>query len=680
MCFRVCLGIGMRVISCIYTLHNLWLVALAAAVCLGGGWVALELFRRAGARQGVQRTGWLFLAAIAAGSSVWCTHFVAMLAYDVQVPVVFDPLMTMFSLLIVIAGSGLAFHLATKPGTARSAIAGAVLGLSISAMHYTGMLAYHVDGFIEWDASYIVYSVAIAAAFGAASLAAIGHGRHQLGLAMFVVAVVGLHFTGMTAVSVTPFATGAPLADPAVFIAMGVAVAGVAMIIVATGVASSMIDNDSTEKNVETLRQMALNDPLTGLPNRTSFSDYLERELVRAEADGRKVAVIGIDLDKFKEINDLRGHDAGDQALKIIADRLTAILRDGEMVARIGGDEFAAIKRFSEQRFLLDFVGRIERELFTSMRIDEFDVTPGASIGVSVYPTDGDNAARLVGNADLAMYRAKADVTRAVCFYEADMDELARTRRNLALDLRRAIELNQLQLHYQLQTSLTGQTVLGHEALLRWKHHERGYISPAEFIPLAEETGLILPIGEWVLREACREAASWPTAGKIAVNLSAVQLAHSDMPKLVQDILEETKLPASRLELEITESSIIQDKVRSLHALRQIRELGVTIAIDDFGTGYSSLDTLRSFPFDRIKLDRSFMNELDHSQQARAIIRAVLALGKSLDISVLAEGVETQEQLKLLLAEGCNEAQGYLFGRPAPRETLDAAAATLAAA
>jgi diguanylate cyclase (GGDEF)-like protein len=668
----------MRIISCIYTLHNLWLVALAAVVCLGGGWVALELFRRAGARQGVQRNGWLALAAIAAGSSVWCTHFIAMLAYDIQMPVVFDPLLTMVSLLMVIAGSGCAFWLAMLPGAKRSVVAGTLLGSSIAVMHYTGMAAYHVDGVVRWDAAYILISLVIAAASGAASLVAVGHGRRNLALAMFVLAVVGLHFTGMTAVSVTPLATGAPLADSAAIFAMAVAVAGVALLIVATGVVSHMIDSDANEKSVETLRQMALNDALTGLPNRTSYADYLDRELERAGLEGHRVAVIGIDLDKFKEINDLRGHDAGDQALKIIAGRLGAVLRDGELVARIGGDEFAALKRFSDQRFLLDFVGRLERELFAPMRIGDFDVTPGASIGVSVYPTDGDTAARLVGNADLAMYRAKADVTRAVCFYEADMDELARARRNLALDLRRAIERKQLELHYQVQTGLSANEVLGHEALLRWKHHERGYIPPADFIPLAEETGLILTIGEWVLREACREAASWPEGGKIAVNLSPVQLAHSDLPGLVGNILAESGLPADRLELEITESSIIQDKARSLLALRKIRELGVTIAIDDFGTGYSSLDTLRSFPFDRIKLDRSFMNELDHSQQARAIIRAVLALGKSLDISVLAEGVETQEQLKLLLSEGCDEAQGYLFGRPMPRQGPAAAGVPVA--
>lgn len=669
----------MRVITCVFTLHNLWLVALAAVVCVGGGWVALELLRRARARQGVQRAGWLFLAAIAAGASVWCTHFIAMLAYDAQAPVTFDPLLTMISLLLVIGGSLLAFRMGIEGSMARIGASGAFLGLSIAAMHYAGMTAYHVDGIVDWDGYYVLASVVISAACGAASLVALHKQRRYFGLLMFVAAVVGLHFTGMTAVSVTPFVTGAPLADAAAVAAMAVAVAGVAMLIVATGVASYMIDNDTAEKNVETLRQMALNDALTGLPNRTSYADYLEHELGRARLDGKHVAVIGMDLNNFKEINDLRGHDAGDQALKIIGGRLVSMLRDGEFVARIGGDEFSALKRFTDHRDLLDFVARLERELFASMRIEDFDVVPGASIGVSVFPNDGDTAARLIGNADLAMYRAKGDVTRAVCFYEADMDELARARRNLSLDLRRAIELDQLELHYQVQASVSGKQVLGHEVLLRWKHHERGFIPPAEFIPLAEETGTILVIGEWVLREACSEAAGWTDGGKIAVNISAVQLANADLPRLVHQVLLDTGLPASRLELEITESSIIQDKARSLHALRQIRALGVTIAIDDFGTGYSSLETLRSFPFDRIKLDRSFMTELEHSQQARAIVRAVLALGKSLDISVLAEGVETREQLELLESEGCNEAQGYFLGRPQPRGAVESDAVTVAA-
>ena len=658
----------MRVVACVVTLHNLWLVALAAVICLGGGWVGLRLFRRGQARSGRQRAGWTFLAAVATGASVWCTHFIAMLAYDVAAPVTFEPLLTMISLLVAIGGSAFAFTLANRGSTAHLAAGGVVLGAAISGMHYLGMLAYHVDGLVRWDTGYIASSLVLAAGFGIGALLTAARGPAWQSLPFFAAAVVGLHFTGMTALSVDPFVTGAPIAGSGTIEAVAVAIAGVALLIVGTGVASYVIDSDASEKTVESLRHMALNDALTGLPNRTSFASYLGHELERAEVSDHNLAVIGIDLDKFKEINDIRGHDAGDEALKIIGWRLTSLLRDGEFVARIGGDEFSAVKRFSEQKELHDFVSRLEAELFAPMNLDGAEVVAGASIGVSVYPHDGETAARLVGNADLAMYRAKADVARAVCYYEAEMDERARARRDLALDLRRAVELDQLELYYQVQESVAQRgTVVGYEVLLRWRHPVRGYVPPMEFIPLAEETGAILPIGEWVLREACRAAASWSEGGKIAVNLSAIQLTHGEMPRLVQTVLLETGLSPSRLELEITESCIIEDKVRSLHALRQIRALGVTVAIDDFGTGYSSLETLRAFPFDRIKLDRSFMNEVEHSPQARAIIRAVLALGRSLEISVLAEGVETEAQLELLRAEGCDEAQGYLLGRPAPR-------------
>lgn len=654
----------MRVIACVATLHNLWLVGLAALICVAGAVVTFELLSRARQRQGVQRTGWLFLSSVAAGSAVWCTHFIAMLAYEAAAPVTFDPLLTMASLLIVIVGSALAF---LALGHKHIWTAGILLGLAISAMHYVGMLAYRVDGLVEWDISYLVGSVLIAMVFGAASMKLVSIGHKPGAIVTFILSVVGLHFTGMTAVSVTPFITGAPIAGSVAMSAMAVAVAGVSLLIVGTGVAAYMIDSDVTERNLDHLRRMALSDALTGLPNRSSYSDHLDRQIERAAREGNKLAIVGIDLDKFKEINDLRGHDAGDSALRAIADRLSGILRKNEFVARIGGDEFAAIKPFLVQRELDDFLVRIERELFAPITLDDYEVVTGASIGVSVYPEDGLTAARLIGNSDLAMYRAKADVTRAVCYFEPEMDEVARARRNLSIDLRGAIEKDELSLHYQVQTSVVEPSrVVGYEVLLRWNHPQRGEVPPSEFIPLAEETGSIIAIGEWVLRSACREAAKWTGSEKIAVNISPVQLSQSDLPRIVHQILLETGLPASRLELEITESSIIQDKVRSLHALRAIRALGVTIAIDDFGTGYSSLDTLRSFPFDRIKLDRSFMKEVEDSAQARAIIRAVLALGKSLEISVLAEGVETERQLTLLEEEGCDEAQGYLLGRPGP--------------
>ncbi len=427
-----------------------------------------------------------------------------------------------------------------------------------------------------------------------------------------------------------------------------------------------MVDSQSRTENIQRLQHMALNDTLTGLPNRASFADRLDVELAEASERKARLAVIGIDLDRFKEINDLRGHRAGDRALKIVGSRLNRVLASGEFVARVGGDEFGAIKRFDRQDELLDFVNRLETALFEPIEIDDFTASSGASIGVATFPDDGGTREALISNADLAMYRAKVDLTRAVCFYEHGLDEMARERRGIASDLRSAVEKEQLELHYQVQTSVATGEVCGYEVLLRWHHPERGMIPPLQFIPIAEENGTILAIGEWVLREACKQAASWEKPYKIAVNLSPVQFVHAELPRLIHQILLETGLSSTRLELEITESAIIADKVRTLHTLRQIRALGVTIALDDFGTGYSSLDTLRSFPFDKIKLDRSFMTEVERNPQSKAIIRAVLALGKSLRIPILAEGVETKDQLAILRHEGCDEAQGYLLGRPKP--------------
>ena len=620
---------------------------------------------------GVQRAGWIFLTGVAAGSSIWCTHFIAMLAYEVGAPVTFDPILTMASFLLAVAGcaGGFAVTLSRLPRVAPE-LGGAVVGLAITTMHYTGMMAYHVDGIVEWDRGYVFSSVILSVAFAAFALnQAIRRPWRFAPLAalvFFVLSVVLLHFTAMTAVSVTPLATGAGIVDSYALKAMAVAVAGGGLLIIGTGVASYMIDERASRESIQKLQHMALNDLLTGLPNRGSFSDYLDREIEHAKEDGAKLAVIGIDLDRFKEINDLRGHKAGDQALKTIGRRLLRLVKDGEFVARVGGDEFAAAKRFQNQSELLDFVARLEKMLFEPIRIDDFETITGASIGVAVYPDDGIDQERLVSNADLAMYRAKADVGRAVCFYESKMDEAARARHTLAQDLRRAIELNQLDLHYQVQTSVQTGEICGYEVLLRWHHPERGAVPPSEFIPIAEESGTILVLGEWVLRTACKEAASWDTPYKIAVNLSPVQFAHADLAKLVHSILLETGLSPARLELEITESTIIADKTLTLHVLRQIRALGATIALDDFGTGYSSLDTLRSFPFDKIKLDRSFMSEVDNSIQAKAIVRAVLTLGKSLEIPVLAEGVETNHQLEILRIEGCDEAQGFFLGRPKP--------------
>ncbi len=665
----------MRVISCLFTEHNLWLVLLAAAVCVSGCWVTFRLFERAQKSGGLQRLGWLFQTGVAAGSSVWCTHFVAELAYEPKAPVSFDPLMTAVSLVIAIAFLGLGFAIALQVRHRLAPeIGGVVVGLAIPAMHYTGMAAYHIDGIVQWDAAYIVASLVASVVFSVAAVSVVSRRlaphSNYVAIALLVLGIVLLHFTAMAAVSVYPLLSVVDATDPAIFEAMAVAIVAVALFVIGTGVASYLVDEHSRSESFQKLQHMALNDALTSLPNRTSFADHLDHDIRAAAEHGWHIAVIGIDLDRFKEINDLRGHGAGDKALQIVGERLSAMLGQDEFAARIGGDEFGAIKRFTDQDDLLDFVGRLEKALFEPIEIEDFTWTSGASIGVAVYPEDGATREALIGNADLAMYRAKIEIGRAVCFYEPKLDEAARDRRSLANDLRHAVERGQFELHYQVQTAVTTGEICGYEVLLRWRHPERGMIPPLRFIPIAEETGSILAIGEWVLREACKQAASWKKPYKIAVNLSPVQFTHADLPRLIHRILMETGLSPARLELEITESTIIADKLRTLHTLRQIRALGVTIALDDFGTGYSSLDTLRSFPFDKIKLDRSFMSEVESSPQSKAIVRAVLALGKSLNIPVLAEGVETSDQLAVLRREGCDEAQGYLLGRPQPPEMI----------
>ncbi|WP_404333465.1 EAL domain-containing protein [Sphingomonas sp. MMS12-HWE2-04] len=418
------------------------------------------------------------------------------------------------------------------------------------------------------------------------------------------------------------------------------------------------------------IAHMALHDGLTGLPNRVSYNDRLDAEIETAARNGEKIAVVGIDLDRFKDINDSHGHAVGDLVLIELAQRMRGGALDGECIARFGGDEFAAFKCFTDDAELADFVARLETALTTPVEADGLSLLLGASLGVALFPADGQTREQVINNADLAMYRAKATVGRQTCFYEPGMDEAARTRRVLANDLREAIPRGELSVLYQVQRSVSTGEVTGYEALLRWRHPRDGWISPAEFIPIAEESGEILQLGEWVLRTACTDAARWPEPWRVAVNLSPIQLLHVGLVEMVANALVSAGLPAHRLELEITETAFVADKVRALHVLRQIKALGVAIAIDDFGTGYSSLDTLNSFPFDKIKIDKSFLIESDGSHQARAIIRAVLALGRSLEVPVLAEGLENEGQLRLLESEGCDEAQGYFWGRPAPHGTI----------
>ncbi|AIT82016.1 bifunctional diguanylate cyclase/phosphodiesterase [Novosphingobium pentaromativorans] len=431
------------------------------------------------------------------------------------------------------------------------------------------------------------------------------------------------------------------------------------------GWVSTFEDITERRRSEARITHLAHHDGLTGLPNRSSFNRWLDREIDGALRMQKQLGLVAIDLDRFKDINDSHGHAVGDAVLQQLAEALRDVIGEGEIAARLGGDEFAAAKLFSHPQELADFAARLESCL-SARKGDPLIPVVGASMGIAVFPNDAEDREALLNNADLAMYRAKTNPSETTCYYEHGMDEKARRRRQLANDLRLAIDRGELALVYQEQRSLKTKMLSGYEALLRWHHPGFGPVAPAEFIPIAEETGDIIRIGEWALRTACAEAARWPSQIKIAVNLSPVQLLKPDLPDTIAQVLLETRLPARRLELEITESAIISEKIKALHSLRRIKALGISVAMDDFGTGYSSLDTLHSFPFDRIKIDKSFLLRAEGNHQARTIIRAVLALGRSLGMPVLAEGVETQRQLELLIDEGCDEAQGYYFGRPVP--------------
>ena len=424
-------------------------------------------------------------------------------------------------------------------------------------------------------------------------------------------------------------------------------------------------DVTEAKQTEQRILQMAHHDKLTGLPNRAAFNEYFAATLERSATSGEQFAILSVDLDRFKEANDVYGHSVGDALLRQVARRLQEAAR-GTFLARVGGDEFAVVVSAGPQpAAAATLAERLLAAFADEFEIEDQRIQISLTIGGAVYPTDGADAKTLMVNVDAALYRAKSEMRGVVVFFEPEMSARLRERHALQQDLRSAIARGELLLHYQPQVRMTGE-MIGFEVLARWQCPKRGMVSPGTFIPMAEENGLIIPLGEWVLRAACCEAASWPRPLTIAVNISPIQFHHGDLPRLVHSILLETGLAPSRLELEITEGVFINDFSHGVSILRRLKSLGVQIALDDFGTGYSSLSYVHSFPFDKIKIDQTFIGDLRHSRHSMAIVRAVIGLGHSLNMPVLAEGVETQAQRGVLMKEGCDEAQGYFFGRPLP--------------
>ncbi len=418
--------------------------------------------------------------------------------------------------------------------------------------------------------------------------------------------------------------------------------------------------------------EQAMCDPLTGLPNRQLFENRLVHDLTAAGPDGH-AALLLLDLDRFKIINDTLGHAVGDGLLRLVAKRLRSLLRSSDVLSRLGGDEFGLLVSPSPgDDHLAVLATRIVELVGRPYLVEGHLVNIGVSIGIARAPNDGREHRQLMRNADLALYHAKNSGRSTYSFFKAEMDERASARRALEIDLRKALALGEFELHYQPQIDLERHVVVGFEALLRWHHPARGMISPADFIPLAEEIGLIVPLGEWVLRQACSQAKRWPHHVSVAVNVSPRQF--EDPARLLNSVskaLANSGLPGNRLEIEITESVLLGNQSAVLQALHQLRAMQVSVAMDDFGTGYSSLSQLHSFPFDKIKIDRSFVKDRGDTASQNAIIRAITALGVSLGMSTIAEGVETTEQLNRIRTEGCTSVQGYLFSRPLPAQQID---------
>lgn len=781
----------LKFLTCLTTEHDLRLVLVAGLVCLAGCFTTFRLYSRMRGARGVVRAAWLLLTGLVAGSSVWATHFIAMVAYTPGLKTGYSPTGTLLSLMIAALFMASGFAVASAQRSTTNDFAGGVLlGLGVAAMHYTGMSAFVTQGQLIWEHATVGLSAILGVAGATAALVAAGAARTMkrqvLGGGLLCLGIVALHFTGMSAITIIPDATvvvpeqllsGAMLTLAVVSITSMIILGGLGAVAIESQTSRSALErirrlanaayeglvvvqsgkiNDanaafcelagaplselvgrplfgailtfddkvSTYEGVrregkiqpvaggreipvevfqrlmddgariettgltvlavrdlrerraaeEKIRYLAEHDGLTGLPNRNSLQARLAAAVERVEASGESLSVICIDLDHFKEANDQHGHLAGDAILVETARRLQSAVQAPSFAARLGGDEFIVVQVAGgdQPTAAAELSGRLIEMLSVSAPYEGQELALGASLGVSLFPDDGRTAEALMANADMALYRAKESGRGVYRFFKREMDDTIRERRTLARDLRQGIADEELVVHYQPLARAADGEVCGFEALVRWQHPTRGMIPPLEFIPVAEENGLIGPLGDWVLRRACADAASWEKPLRIAVNLSPIQLHNPALPSLVHEVLITTGLSPSRLELEITESALFKDYQRALDNLRRLKALGVRIAMDDFGTGFSSLSTLQSFPFDKIKIDKSFVENIHRHDRATVIVRAVLGLGRSLEIPVVAEGVETQEQIVFLRGENCTELQGYAIGRPTPVDALTA--------
>ena len=667
---------AMRVVTCLFGEHNLALVALAALLCLLGSFVSIQLFRRTLEANGGSRFHWCFLASVCAGASIWSTHFVAMLGYQPGVQVTFDATLTIVSAVIAIAGVGIGVLLSCLRNRWLAAVCGGgTIGLAIAAMHYVGMFAYRADGIVNWLPDYVAASLVCATVFGALAIDRLraheGESHPWVPTGLLVLAIVMLHFVGMAAFTVSPIAGFGSGPQSEVFVAMASAIAMAALLIVGTGISTYLVEMRTRVDAQDQLHHIAMHDTLTGLENRHAFNGKLRRRCQRLAKGGPPFALLMVDLDRFKPINDTLGHPFGDLVLKVVSARLKKAVRDNDMVARIGGDEFAIIADgVSDPAIAGHLAERIVEVLSRPFAIGGQVADLGASVGITLAPVDGTDAELLNQHVDVALYHAKGEGRGCHSFFDPALTETLRERRKLEADLRRACMRDEFEVHFQPVLDTQSKEFVGAEALVRWNSEDRGRVSPDVFIPVAEELGLVSNIGSLVLERACEEAASWPDHLMVAVNVSPVQMMGGRLASNIAQALHRSGLAPHRLEIEITETALVADDELALRALEEVRALGVKISLDDFGTGYSSLSYLHRFPIDRIKIDGSFVNQLPHDAGSASIVRAISQLGESLNLEVTAEGIETDEQYSYVAEQGCRHMQGFLFNKPVDGATV----------
>ena len=669
------------------------LVVISLCVAILASYTSLDLAGRIATAKGRAVYLWMAGGALAMGVGIWSMHFIGMLALRLPFALGFDLGITALSLLIAVLSSGFALWLVSQPRLPawQLAFGALVMGAGIASMHYTGMAAMRMTPGIDYDPALFGASLLIAVvASGAALWIAFNLRRNtpyvrlaRGGAAVVMgIAIVGMHYTGMAAARFddNSFCGAALTGLSGKGLDNLVLVTSLAVLIIA--LLTSLLDArleartavlaDSLTLANQELTHLALHDMLTGLPNRTLLADRIQQAIQAVKEQGGCFALMFIDLDGFKPVNDAFGHHLGDQLLHEVGLRLREDLRSQDTLARIGGDEFVLLVQLTQPD---DALGLAERQvglINRAFKVAEHELKISASIGIAMFPGNGGNPQELLMNADAAMYHAKGMGKNGYSFFDVSMNTNARKQLQLLQDLRNAVEHQQFRLYYQPKFDALSGIAVGAEALVRWEHPQQGLLLPAMFIELAEKTGLIIPIGEWVLNEACRQMAVWYAQGyedwRIAVNLSALQFCHAGLVRSVAAALERHRLPANSLTLEITETTAMSDADASMTVLQQLSDMGVDLSIDDFGTGYSSLMYLKRLPANELKIDRGFVRDLEHDSDDAAIVSAIVALGQALGLRIVAEGVETEVQQSFLTRLGCNALQGYLLGHPLPAE------------